>query len=344
MELRKLQVTGGSTHVVSLPKKWVDRNHLGRSDAVAIHEEPDGSLLLIPHSEGRPKARSVVVDLPANAPTEEMVRRLVGAYLAGADEMVVRSETKMDPKLRAAVRAITRSLVGVEILEESATSMVLQDLVGVADMDLRKSLTRMQRIARLMFDEATSALEKRDLSLARDVAKRDDELDRLLWMVSKQMHALLEQPRLAAKLNVRPAEALNLFLAARSLERMGDHAAKMCANIVELEGDKLPRAVVQALLDQSTTVRNLWDEAFASLKRPDFRQASKAADSGEAAATWRGEFPRMLTDLPPETVGPITLIADSIDRVRGYAIDLAETAMNQTYQQAVTGPIKAPAS
>ncbi|HEX2066289.1 MAG TPA: phosphate uptake regulator PhoU, partial [Candidatus Thermoplasmatota archaeon] len=217
MELRKLQVTGGSTHVVSLPKKWVDRNHLGRSDTVAIHEEPDGSLLLVPHSNSKPPARTLTVHLPEAPAAEEVVRRLVGAYLAGADEIVVRSPGRMEARTRQAVRDISRALVGVEILEEGPQTMTLQDLVGVADMDLRKTLTRMQRIARLMFDDALRALEARDATLAADVRRRDDELDRLLWMVSKQMHALLEQPRLAAKLNARPAEALNLFLAARSL-------------------------------------------------------------------------------------------------------------------------------
>jgi phosphate uptake regulator len=335
MELRKIQVTGGSTHVVSLPKKWVDRNHLGRSDTVAIHEEPDGSLLLIPHSESKPHSRTLNVELPDVPAAEEVVRRLVGAYLAGADEIVVRSPTRMDPKTRQSVRDISRALVGVEILEEGTQTMTLQDLVGVADMDLRKTLTRMQRIARLMHDDALKALESRDAAMAADVRRRDDELDRLLWMVSKQMHALLEQPRLAAKLSVRPAEALNLFLAARSLERMGDHAAKMCANIVALDGHKVATPIITDMVEQSHHVRTLWDDAFASLKRPDFGQASRAADAGEAAGAWRARFPTLVKGLPPETVGPLTLIADSIDRTRGYAIDLAETAMNQTYQSQV---------
>jgi phosphate uptake regulator len=335
MELRKLQVTGGSTHVVSLPKKWVDRNKLGRSDTVAIHEEPDGSLLLIPHSESKAHSRTLTVDLPDVPAAEEVVRRLVGAYLAGADEIIVRSQGRMDPKTRQAVRDISRALVGVEILEEGAQTMTLQDLVGVADMDLRKTLTRMQRIARLMYDDALKALEARDAGMAADVRRRDDELDRLLWMVSKQMHALLEQPRLAAKLSVRPAEALNLFLAARSLERMGDHAAKMAANLIALDGHKVPPAVLADMVEQSSKVRTIWDDAFASLKRPDFTQASTAADAGEAASAWRARFPTLVKGLPPETVGPLTLIADSIDRTRGYAIDLAETAMNQTYQSQV---------
>src|ERR1041385_792867 len=199
MELRKIQVTGGSTHVVSLPKKWVDRNGLGRSDTVAIHEEPDGSLLLIPHSEGRVAPKSLTVEIPDAPSDEEVVRRLVGAYLAGADEIHIRSKGKMDPKVRALVRDITRDLVGVEILEESASAMTLQDLVGVSDMDLRKTLTRMQRIARIMCDDAVAALQARDTESAKQVAERADELDRLLWLGTKQMAALLEQPPPAAK-------------------------------------------------------------------------------------------------------------------------------------------------
>src|SRR5687767_13206421 len=104
MELRKLQVTGGSTHVVSLPKKWIDRNRLGRSDPIAIHEEPDGSLLLVPHGEARATGRSLTLDLAADDPPEHVVRRLVGAYLAGASEIVVKMGNRMDPKSKTAVR------------------------------------------------------------------------------------------------------------------------------------------------------------------------------------------------------------------------------------------------
>jgi phosphate uptake regulator len=333
MELRKIQVTGGSTHVVSLPKKWIDRNRLGRSHTVAIHEEPDGSLLLIPHGEGKSEPRSLAVPIPEQARPEEVVRRIVGAYLAGPDEIHVRTQGRPDPRVREAVLAVARSLVGVEVVEEGLQGMVLQDLVGVADMDLRKTLNRMHRIARLMYDEACRALEQGDAQAAAEVQRRDDEVDRLLWLVSKQMHALLEQPRLAARLGIRPAEALNLFLAARSLERMADHAAKIGANVVLLQGRPVAAEVMAAILAQARRIAEVWDEAFSSLKRPDFALASRAADAGEAAGAWRASFADLARSLPSETLVPLTLVTDSIDRTRGYAVDLAETAMNQTFQQ-----------
>lgn len=334
MELRKIQVTGGSTHIVSLPKKWVDRNRLGRSDTLAIHEEPDGSLLLVPHGGSRPAHRTLEIRIPDGSGPDDAVRRLVGAYVAGADEIVVRG--RLDPGVRRTLRALTRDLVGVELVEETADRMVLQDLVGVSDVDLRKTVTRMQGIARLMFDDAVRALSTRDIELANDVHGRDDELDRLEWMVSKQMHALLEQPRIAARLDVRPAEALNFFLATRSLERIGDHASKICLNVVALGQAQVAPAVLQAILQHADAVRNVWEAAYNALKRSDFGRASAAADDGKGLAAWRAQVPRLLEGHAPEAVSALTLIADSVDRTRGYAVDIAEAAMNQTFHAALS--------
>lgn len=330
VELRKIQVTGGSTHVISLPKKWVDRNGLQRSETLAIHEEPDGSLLIVPHAEARPRRRRVDIELPDTTKESDLVRRLVGAYLAGADVIHLRSHGRMDPKVRSVVRQTIRDLVGVEILEEAGDSVTLQDLVGVSEMDLRKTVTRMHRIARLMFDDAMVAVCEADPGIGADVSGRDDELDRLEWHVSKQMHALLEQPRLAARLQIRPAEALNLTLVARAVERMGDHASKICKN---LPGEAIPKEVLASMLGQSETVRHVWDGAVSALKRDDFDVGSAAVDEGKAAGRWKAHFSQQIRELPADMVENLTIIADSIDRVRGYAIDIAEIAMNQTFQK-----------
>jgi phosphate uptake regulator len=329
VELRKIQVTGGSTHVVSLPKKWIDRSGLTRSDTLAIHEESDGSLLIVPHGDARPRKRRVEIKINSTTASESLVRQLVGAYLAGADEIHIAADGRIEAALRKTIRKTIRDIVGVEILEENSDSVTLQDLVGVSEMDLRKTVTRMYRIARIMFDDAIEAFQTRDKVLAADVTSRDDELDRLEWHVSKQMHALLEQPRLAARLGIRPAEALNFFLVARTLERMGDHASKICKNVHNL--NDLPAAPAASIMGQVELVCKVWDEGFASLKRTDFEQGSNAIDLGKQGGPWRGKFSNLTNNLDPEIVAPLTLIADSVDRVRSYAIDISETALNHTF-------------
>jgi phosphate uptake regulator len=46
MESRKLQLTGGSTIMVSLPKKWVDKAGLERGAEVVLVPQSNGTLLV----------------------------------------------------------------------------------------------------------------------------------------------------------------------------------------------------------------------------------------------------------------------------------------------------------
>src|SRR5438128_10871384 len=51
VELRKLQMTGGASYTVSLPKDWVKEQGLKVGDVVAIMPRSDSSLTLIPHEK-----------------------------------------------------------------------------------------------------------------------------------------------------------------------------------------------------------------------------------------------------------------------------------------------------
>ena len=50
MESRKLQKTGGSTIIVSLPKKWIKKNRLDAGSEVRLTKQPDGTLTIDPVS------------------------------------------------------------------------------------------------------------------------------------------------------------------------------------------------------------------------------------------------------------------------------------------------------
>ena len=48
MESRKLQKTGGSTLIVSLPKKWIKKNSLKTGSEVRLIIQPDGTMTIDP--------------------------------------------------------------------------------------------------------------------------------------------------------------------------------------------------------------------------------------------------------------------------------------------------------
>ena len=47
-ESRKLQQTGGSTLIVSLPKKWINKNKLKAGSEVRLRKQSDGTMNIDP--------------------------------------------------------------------------------------------------------------------------------------------------------------------------------------------------------------------------------------------------------------------------------------------------------
>ncbi|MCJ7741491.1 MAG: AbrB/MazE/SpoVT family DNA-binding domain-containing protein, partial [Methanoregula sp.] len=46
MELRKVQFTGGSSYVLTLPKEWIDAEKIKKNDSLGVEVQPDGALLI----------------------------------------------------------------------------------------------------------------------------------------------------------------------------------------------------------------------------------------------------------------------------------------------------------
>ncbi|HPK81961.1 MAG TPA: AbrB/MazE/SpoVT family DNA-binding domain-containing protein, partial [Methanoculleus sp.] len=83
MEIRKVQITGGSSYIVSLPKQWIRSTKIQKNDPVGLIVQPDGSLLITPKIGGESLQRVRVFEVGASADRTSLLRLLVGAYVAG---------------------------------------------------------------------------------------------------------------------------------------------------------------------------------------------------------------------------------------------------------------------
>ena len=62
MEIRKVQVTGGSSYVITLPKEWVKSMEIQKNDPVGLIAQPDGTLLITPKPSGERRGGDVCND------------------------------------------------------------------------------------------------------------------------------------------------------------------------------------------------------------------------------------------------------------------------------------------
>lgn len=328
METRKLQKTGGSTYIVSLPKHWVISSRLKEGDAVSMTIDAGGLLTLDPSFGTRKPSSKVEVSVENEDDEVHFLRRLIGLYISGHDEIVVRSRARIPPEIRKTVRDFSRKVIGTEIVEESGNSITIQDVADHSHLDMKKILRRMHLMSRSMHVDAMEALTRANRELAEDVLARDDEIDRLYWFVAKQQSMILKDPAVARRMGLGISEASFYLSAAKSLERIADHAARIAHSASALSSEKLNDKLVREMEAYSTMVLSVFDRSIESLLNTDLGTANKVADESEQLREDGEKLIEQIMNHKVKFAVPFARVVESLERTALYSVDIAEIAIN----------------
>ncbi|HVA10646.1 MAG TPA: phosphate uptake regulator PhoU, partial [Candidatus Dormibacteraeota bacterium] len=218
MQRRKLQATGGSSLTLTLPKAWTNSLKLQSKDEVLVNASGP-TLTIKPVSKSK---REYAIDIPIeNIPDEWLLREMIGAYIAGADKIAVRSH-RITPSQNQTVRAAVQLLFGFEILEETSQKIVARSVLDDAQFPTSESTLRLFRITRGMFEDSLIAAQTGDKDLAADIKLRDYEVNKLLHAIKRQFQEIL-----SGKIEGNIDEVSFYRSVAIQLERIGDHAVKI---------------------------------------------------------------------------------------------------------------------
>src|SRR4030042_267323 len=281
METRKLQKTGGSTYIVSLPKPWVLSSKLKEGDSGSMTGDENGLLILDPTLGSHRLSSMAEVFVDEDDDSQHLLRRLIGRYISGHDQIVVRSRTRIPSDIRKVVRDFTRKVIGPQIVEESSNVISIQDVADHSHLDMRKILRRMHLMSRSMHVDAMEAMLSGNKELAGDVVSRDDEVDRLYWFVSKQQSMVVRDSAVARKMGLSIAEASFYLSASKALERIADHAARIAHSASSLTAEKLPERLVKELQSYSAVVVTALDRLVEALLQGHMKGANVVADESE---------------------------------------------------------------
>ncbi|SDK84214.1 phosphate uptake regulator PhoU [Natronorubrum texcoconense] len=326
METRKVQVTGGSTYTVSLPKSWATENGVSSGSTVEIYSDDD-TLLVTPQRETDHQEGTLEI---ATLEDEQLIRAVLTMYVSGFD--IIRLEAgRITTDQRRAIRSAVQGLVGVEVVEEGSGSVVVQDLLDSAELSIVNAVSRMRLIATSMLADAVTALVENDDDIARDVIERDDDVDRLFLVVSRIFRATLRSPRAAEGLGVSREDCFDFHSSARQLERVADHAVKISQLARKL--DDVPEGVADALLELHADASTIIEQSMDALFAEDSDEATKLGHEALESVLEIDEHTRtiddMLRDLEPVQAQSLGLILDSLSRSADYGGNIAETALQK---------------
>lgn len=327
MELRKVQLTGGSSLTVTLPKGWVEKAQVKAGDVVGFMERPDGSLTVQPHARAEREIQKYTIEIEEGE-ASYLFRKIIGAYLMGYDAIMVKSKRPLSAQSRAAVRKAVGRIIGLEVVEEEANAITIQDFLDPREFHLDKALRRMEMLTRAMQEEAVAVLRTPSPDALRSVQDRDDEVDRLYWLVNKQFHAILRDASYAARMELTASEALNFLLVARLVERTADHAARIVAQGVEVPHGKAPDAFLVKVEKQLRVANDLFRGALLAFHARDARKADAIIEEATQFKETHEKVLREGLGLGSEAVSHVAFILESVGRTAAYAADVGELAIN----------------
>src|ERR687883_2030755 len=343
-EVRKIQFTGRSTYILSLPKKWIEEMHLKPGDPVNLTREPNNSLLIIPHPE---RNSSITNETTAMVLEKEnansLQRKVVSIYLSGYNIIHLKSKTgRINPGQRDAVREIVRkNLVGTEIIADSLEAITIQVLLTLPELSVNTAVRRMFLIASSMHKDAIIALGERNYELAKEVIKSDDEVDRFSLYILRNLVIATQNERVLREIGLKnTADCLSYRVAVKSIERVADHASGIADKCIKIQ-EKIPKDVYQKVERMSNLSLAALNDSVEAFLRRDYVMADSVVDKAKSIRSLENDIISFLNKedkiISSEHINTnVRLMLEDIRRTAEHASDIAEAAMNQTIGEVIT--------
>ncbi len=179
MKIRKLQLVGGSSYAISLPKEWISKHKLRQGDEVVLREFDD--FIVVQPQIVEKEVRVVVKDIPSF--DKKFLRRFLGSiYSLGVDRIVLEKEG-IDRHITE-ISEISHQFIGMEVLDCTSSNVVLQ-IFTIPDFDIVTILKRMLQILAGLVGELERSLsvESPNVEEILDRIQRyEEDFDRLYFL------------------------------------------------------------------------------------------------------------------------------------------------------------------
>jgi phosphate uptake regulator len=262
--------------------------------------------------------REIEIEYPSKYQNEGLPNEITAGYLLGYDLIRIKGRHRISAQDRERIVSAIKRLIGLEVVEEDALSITSQFLVDNTAVEPKKIFKRISSIVRAMISDTLKQITMGDTSKFESVAERDDEVDRLHFLIVRLIRTAVREPRVASKFGLTSIDCLDYRVAASSLETAGDYAVELSNSVRDFGSlditSKNHMIEVNYLLDtiQENAVRSftLGDFKLAQLVFEDYHRLEKILK--ELRLSNSKSFPSLLH------------LVDTIERISRCQRDIAD--------------------
>ncbi|MEC4849252.1 MAG: phosphate uptake regulator PhoU [Nitrosarchaeum sp.] len=338
-ETRKIQFTGKSSYIVSLPKQWVTDLGLKQGDQIRMVRKDSSTLEIYPPKfETRSQKKEDATIEIENEETFAIVRKLISLYFLGYKTINIKPKSgRLNPNQRNAVKeAVKRMLMGSEIISDSSSGITIQVLVNLLELSVDGAIKRMIHLAKSMSNDAILAMSENNLELAHEVINTDDEVDRFGFYIIRQLKIAIQNEHMLKEMGFKNArDCLGYRLVVKNIERTGDHAVLIANDIIEFK-KPVKKDIVEKIQDMNEFALSVLDDSCLALFKEDYVQAEKTIEKTNEIVKYEKKVRDASKSLKDdEEIYRIRRMTENIRRISEYASDIAEIVLNMNIEKSL---------
>jgi phosphate uptake regulator len=316
---RKVLEMGGGTLLISLPKSWARKNGVKKGSTVAVDELSGRKLIVRPieGNEDKPSELSVEYTGEDLAP---IINDITGAYLYGYGVIRMNGKKVISREDRTRLKATLSRLIGLEIMDEDSKHITVQFLLEPSAISPERIVKRMSGILDGMIKDTSEAVEGNDDKLLSLVAERDDEVDRLYFLLVRTIRTATIHPEIAETYSLAPMDILDYRVLASFLESVGDAIAELSK---KLHGVKLQKQVAGEYASCLSLIREMNELATQSfLMRRSGRSPEAYARINDLSSRVSESLVRITR--VAEAKSPIVETLGALERASKLLVDISD--------------------
>ncbi len=282
LESRKVQKLGYSSLGVSLPKAWAESNGILPGSVVNLSIEDDGTLRVrVGPFEEYPSAAEATIDADDWTGPETLTRLITGDYIVGCNTIKVRSRDELSPAQLQEIHEAVRGLTGLTIVNQGPRFVTIENFVEPTRFPIDGLLRRLHYLTSRMEKLALGVLAGEAVGRIEEVARMEVEVDRLYWLVVRQLLLAAQNRTVAAKIGVtEPRHLLGNRVASVTLENIGDLWEELATEIGPLlrSGRPPSREFAKTVTGLKARLEKIIELTMTSFFASDLEKANEALD------------------------------------------------------------------
>ena len=337
-DTRKIQFTGKSSYIVSLPKDWVTDNGLKQGDQVSVLRQGSSAIEIKPNHISKKTISSAAFEIKSSDKESTVVRKLIAAYFLRYKTINIKpKDGRISPSQRTAIRnTVKKILMGAEIIADSSDGITIQIMINLVELSIDGAFKRMMLLAKSMQNDALLAIKEGNIELAKEVIDSDDDVDRFGFYIIRQLTIAIENSFMLEEMGFRNAkECLGYRVIVKNIERLADHAVRISRDCIDFQKPIKGKAFT-AIQEMSDFALDVIDKSTLALFKNDYNLAEESIQESEKIVDYETKIADITKSLRnDEEFFRIRKISDNVKRIAEYASDIGEIVVNMNIEKVI---------